>query len=188
MNPDDEPLTELLDAHRRGDAEAFDQLVQLVYPHLRKIAGRQMAGQWQRGTLDTAGLIHEAYVKLAEGAPQEYENRSHFFAVIARAMRQIMIDFARRKHSQKRGGGEQDLPLEEGLVAVEQEAGQLLELNRALESLGETKPRLLQVVECRFFAGLSVEETAAALGASNRTVERDWSEARKLLRTHLRPS
>lgn len=188
MNPDEHPLTELLRAHREGDEEAFDQLVQLVYPHLRKIAGRQLAGQWQRGTLDTAGLINEAYVKLVEGAPQEYENRAHFFAVIARAMRQIMIDFARRKQSQKRGGGEQAVPLDEAMTAAEKEAEQLLELNRALETLGVDRPRLLKVVECRFFAGLSVRETADALGASTRTVERDWSEARKVLRQHLRPA
>ena len=172
-------------AHRSGDREAFDELVQRVYPHLKRIAGKQLGAGSADKTLNATGLVNEAYLKLVVDSERTWENRAHFFAVTARAMRQIIVDHARRKTRKKRGAGDDPLPLDEGRIAVEREAEHMLALDEALEELGREQPRLLRVVECRYFAGLTVDETAEALGASVRTVERDWTNAKRLLKQRL---
>ena len=178
-------LTQLLHRHRDGDPDAFAQLLEEVYPTLKRIAGRQLRGVGGGKTLDTTALVNEAYLKLVDHADRTWENRAHFFAVTARAMRQILIDYARRRTRQKRGGGAEVLPLDEGKVAVEREAERLIAINEALERLGKDDPKLMEVVECRFFAGLTVEETAEALDISTRSVERHWADAKKALRAEL---
>ncbi len=177
-------VTQLLHAHRDGDQAALHHLLELVYPQLRKIAGRQLAGNSGQ-TLDTVGLVNEVYLKLVDDRDRNYANRAHFFAVTARAMRQVIIDYARKRTAKKRGSGEAALPLDEERVAVEREAENLIALNEALERLGQNDERLLRVVECRFFAGLTTDETAEALDMSNRTVERCWREAKDKLRKVL---
>jgi RNA polymerase sigma factor (TIGR02999 family) len=179
-------VTGLLHAYRDGDREAFDRLVPLVYQDLRRIARRQL-GRGARGqTLDTNGLVHEAWVKLVEHSGAGYEDRGHFLAVSAVAMRQVIISRARRHAASKRGGGQRPVTLDEGRIALEEQADQLLEIDAALTRLAGHNERLGRVVECRFFAGLSEEETAQALGVSLRTAQRDWMRARAWLREELR--
>jgi RNA polymerase sigma factor (TIGR02999 family) len=185
MSEDHGELTGLLRLHREGDRDAFDRLVQQVYPYLKRIAGRQLRGGRPGDTLNTTALVNEAYLKLVDHRERTWENRAHFFAVTARAMRQIIVDYARRKLRKKRGGGEVVVPLEEDQVPVEHEAEQLLAIDTALQRLERDQPRLAQVVECRYFAGLTIDETAQALGISPRTVERDWQEAKALLQREL---
>ena len=178
--PGTEPITSILVAYRHGQADAFDKLVSLVYPELRRIARRQLR-PWRPGlSLDTGAVVHEAYLKLVDQTKVEWQDRSHFFAIAARVMRQVIIDYARQRHAQKRGGG--TVALADHEVAIQAQAAELLELNELLERLEAEDPRLLQVVECRFFAGYSETETAEALGVSARTVERDWLRARVWLK------
>ena len=180
-----EGVTQLLIAYRDGDREAFDRLVPMVYDDLRRIARRQL----RRGgpqTLNTTGLVHEAYLKLVDPSQVDWQDRGHFLAVSARAMRQVIIGYARKRSAVKRGGGERPVTLDEAQVAVDEQADRLLALDRALERLGARDPRLARVVECRFFAGLSEEETAQALGVSLRTAQRDWMRARAWLKEELR--
>lgn len=174
-------LRSLLDK-REGDA---DPLVPLVYNELRRLARRHRSDRRPGETLTTTGLVHEAYLKLEGQCPSAWRNRGHFFATAARAMRHILIDHAKSRHRQKRGGGHVHVTLDERRFAVEDEAEQLLLLEDALERLGAQEARLTRVVECRFFAGLSEQETALALGVSERTVQRDWARARAWLKEEL---
>jgi RNA polymerase sigma factor (TIGR02999 family) len=186
----DEPsragVTQLLIAYRDGDRDAFDRLVPMVYEDLRRIARRQLRRGAPGQTLNTTGLVHEAYLKLVDPAKVDWQGRGHFLAVSARAMRQVIIGYARKRSAGKRGGGERPVTLDEAQIAVDDQAERLLALDRALERLGGKDPRLAQVVECRFFAGLSEEETAQALGVSLRTAQRDWMRARAWLKEELR--
>jgi RNA polymerase sigma-70 factor, ECF subfamily len=180
-----EPITSILVAYRHGQPEAFDRLVSLVYPELRRIARRQLR-PWRPGlSLDTGAVVHDAYVKLVDQTKVEWQDRNHFFAIAARVMRQVIIDYARKRHAQKRGGS---VSLGDREVAIQAQAEELLELNELLGRLEAEDPRLLQVVECRFFAGYSETETAKALGVSTRTVERDWLRARVWLKRALTES
>ena len=138
-------------------------------------------------TLSTTGLVHEAYLKLAAQPHPGWRDRGHFFAVAARAMRHILIDYARSRGRQKRGSGQPHLPLDEAQVAIEAEAAHLVAVDEALARLAGEDERLARVVECRFFAGLSEDETAEALGISVRTVQRDWGEAREWLKKEMAP-
>jgi RNA polymerase sigma factor (TIGR02999 family) len=177
-----EGITSVLVAHRDGQPGAFDELVGLVYPELRRIARRQLA-RWRPGvSLDTGALVHEAYLKLVDQTQADWQDRNHFFAIAARGMRQLIIDYARKRRAHKRGRGDVAVDISEHDVAVEVQAEQILALNELLDRLGAEDPRLLQVVECRFFAGYSESETAEALGVSTRTVERDWIRARAWLK------
>jgi RNA polymerase sigma factor (TIGR02999 family) len=178
-----ESVTELLQAHRDGVAGAFDRLVEIVYPELREVARRQLRrGRRDGPLLDTTGLVHEAYLKLVDQARIGAQDRHHFLAVAARAMRQVIVDHARVRHAAKRGAGAEHIPLDDRDLAVQHHAEHLLAINDALGRLAEENPRLLQVVECRFFAGFSEVETATALAVSARTVERDWVRAKAWLR------
>ena len=181
--PGIEGITSILVAHREGQPGAFDQLVALVYPELRRIARRQL-GRWRAtGSLDTGSLVNEAYLKLVDQTTATWQDRDHFFAIAACAMRRVIIDYARRRRSQKRGGDVQPVPLDEREVAIHTQVEQLLALDQLLTRLGAEQPRLKQVVECRFFAGYSDAETANALHMSTRTVEREWLRAKAWLRT-----
>ena len=181
-------ITDLLLAHARGDGEAFSRLVPLVYDDLRRIARKSLRRSYGARTIDTTGLVHEAYLKLVDQTRARYRDRSHFFAVAARAMRQILVDEARRRTAGKRGGGVRPVTLEEDRHGgVSSDADWLLSLEEALESLARLDPRLPRVVECRFFAGLSEEETADALGVSTRTIQRDWMRAKAWLREEMGP-
>ncbi len=178
-------ITQLLNAYARGDQSAFGRVVPLVYNELRRIARNHLRRAQRGATLDTTGLVHEAYLKLAGQQGTKLENRGHFLAVSACAMRQVIIDHARARAAGKRGGGIQPLPLDEALVAGKQQAEWLLDLNRVLERLRERDEGLARTVECRFFAGLSEEETAEALGVSLRTAQRNWKRARAWIRAEL---
>jgi RNA polymerase sigma factor (TIGR02999 family) len=177
-------VTELLIAYRDGEREAFDRLLPLVYEDLRRIARRQL-GYNNHQTLSTTGLVHESYLKLVAQNHVDYQDRSHFLAISARAMRQVMIGYARKRNAIKRGGGERAVTLDEGRIAMAEEAERLLTIDQALKRLAQHNERLAQVVECRFFAGLSEEETAAALKVSLRTAQRDWMRARAWLKQEL---
>ena len=180
-------VTVLLAAFRDGDSGAFDRLVPLVYDDLRRIARRQLSRHETDAVLDTTGLVHESYLKLVHQRHGDFEGRAHFLNVAARAMRQVIIDHARRRLADKRGGNLIRTALRTGLISTEEgRAEWLLALDAALTRLGEKSPRLARVVECRFFANLSEEETADALQISLRTAQRDWMKARAWLREELR--
>ena len=174
----DTDITRLLNQAAAGDREAGDEAWGAVYEEVRRIAHRELA---RRGgaTLSTTGLIHEAYVKLAAPDARDVQDRSHFYALACRAMRQVLVDRARRRNAGKRGGGEAAVTLHaEAVPAPEVRDQKLLDLDEALARLATVNPRLVQVVECRFFGGLSFPETAETLGISLRTAERDWGRAR----------
>lgn len=178
-------VTELLIASREGDSGALDRLLPLVYEDLRRLARRQLARGSPDGVLDTTSLVHEVYLKLLDQTRLHGNDRAHFLNVAARAMRQVVIGYARKRASAKRGGGIRQTTLEDSKLTLERDAEWLLALDRALERLAARSARLASVVECRFFAGLSEDETAEALGTSLRTVQREWLRARAWLKEEL---
>ena len=163
---------------------SFDRLVPELYDELRRIAHRQLA-RGGPGTLNTTALVHEAYLKLADGSGPSRVDRGHFLALAAVTMRHILLDRAKARVAVKRGGGRRQITLEDDLVSPDDQALALLQLEEALNRLATLSPRLARVVEFRFFGGLSNEEIATALGVTPRTVERDWAKARMLLRRAL---
>ena len=177
-------ITDVLLQVRQGSPEAIDRLFSLVYAQLRRIAHRQLQGERPGHTLGTTGLVHEAYLKLADQSRVDWQDRRHFFAAAARAMRQVLVDYARRYRTQRRGGRLQRVPLNDG-AAVEEQAELVLAVHEALERLAGVNERLSRVVECRYFAGLTDEETAMALGVTARTVQRDWVKAKGWLYQEL---
>lgn len=180
MTVDEREITDLLAALRDGDGSVFDRIFDLVYAELRRRAHAQLARLRPGDTLSTTALVHETYLKLTDASHQTYRDRIHFFAVASRAMRQILVDYARRVTAEKRGGGAAVLmDLEQ--VADPGRPEQLVWLDQALNDLTRLDPRLARTVELRFFGGLSVEDTAEALGVAPRTVKRDWQKARALL-------
>jgi RNA polymerase sigma factor (TIGR02999 family) len=170
-------VTRILSAIEQGDPHAAEQLLPLVYEELRKLAAQKLAQEKPGQTLEATALVHEAYLRLV--GDQQFANRRHFFAAAAEAMRRILIDSARRKHLAPR------VQLEEFEPAASAPDGRLLELNDALERLASIEPTAAKIVELRMFAGLSVEEAAAALGLSRATAYRDWTFARAWLATEL---
>jgi RNA polymerase sigma factor (TIGR02999 family) len=178
-------VTDLLQAHGQGQSDAFGRLVPLVYDDLRRVARSQLRRLRVGETLDTTGLVHEAYLRLVDQTKATWHDRGHFLAVSAVAMRQVLIDHARSKARLKRGGGVEKTALDESKVAVASDAERLLEIDLALQRLADADPRLVRVVECRYFAGLSEQETAEAMGVSLRTAQRDWLKARAWLRKAL---
>lgn len=185
--PENVDVTSLLLAYGEGDREAFDQLLPMVYDDLRRVAHRQLNRVSNPDkVLDTTVLVHESYLKMVDQNRVDWQSRAHFLGVAARAMRQVVIDYARRRGAAKRGGGAIQTTIEEGHIAIEDKADFLLELDQVLTRLEGHNPRLARIVECRFFAGLSEEETAAALGVSLRTAQRDWMKARAWLQEELR--
>ena len=178
-------ITALLEAARDGDAQALDQVFARAYDELRRLARvvrRDRAGS----TLNTTALVHEAYVKLAGSNGLDVKNRLHFMRIAARAMRQVLINAAERRMADKRGGGELDITLHESIHGGAVDVTQLLALEDALRRLEALDPRQGLIVECRFFAGLTIKETAEALNISVPTVNRDWQLARAWLARELR--
>lgn len=169
-----------------GGDESLDRLIPLVYQELKRIAHRQLLREEPGQTLHTTDLVHEAYLRLVDQAQLTRRGRAYFFAAAARAMRQVLIDRARRRRAAKRGGGERDVDLDAATIAVDAFAERLLDLDAALDELARLSPRQARVLECRYFGGLSVEDTAEALEVSPRTVKYDWALARAWLHRVLR--
>ncbi len=176
-----EPIARLLAELREGDRRALDALVPLLYEELRRIAHRQRDRRPQGETLQTTVLVHEAYVRLAERSRLQFADADHFLAASATIMRHILVDHARTRLAHKRGGGAMHVPLSEAEGVLDRQAEHLLALDAALARLAHWSPRLAEVVEMRFFAGLSVEETARLVGRDARTIRRDWQKARLVL-------
>jgi RNA polymerase sigma-70 factor (ECF subfamily) len=185
-DPDPDPgrLTRLLQRHRMGDDEAFDELVSIAYDQLRRVARAQLLRRGTPGTLSPTSLVHEVYVQLKDERGVDWQDRGHFFAISARAMRRILVDHARRRGAKKRGDGMPVFALNDFDPAIDQHADhadRILAIDQAVTALGRVQDRLARLVECRYFAGLTEEETAEALGVSVRTVQRDWIRARAWL-------
>lgn len=171
-------VTRILAAASRGDRQAAEALLPMVYDQLRRLAGQYLRGQAPGHTLQPTALVHEAYLKVAGSDDASWTDRGHFFAVAAVAMRHILVNHAKAKRREKRGGGRARRPIDEVAVQVEERAIDLLALDEALARLEEADPQQARIVELRFFGGLSVEETARALKISVRTVHREWTTAR----------
>lgn len=183
--PSPHEITRLLQAWSAGQPGAQERLFSLVYDELHRLAKRHMARERPDHTLQTTALVHEAYLRLADSDHLSWQNRAHFFAVSAQVMRRILVDFARSRQYLKRGGRAARLSLDEGLVVSRQNSGAVVAVDGALTALAAVDRRKSQVVELRFFGGLSVEETAEALGVSRETVLRDWKLAKVLLLREL---
>ena len=178
-------ITELLAEWREGNQSALDELYPLVYDELHRLARRYMSRERKGHTLQTTALINEAYVRMVDQKNVNWANRSHFFAISAQIMRRILIDHARRHAYAKRGGGAQQVSLEEVAALVPEQGRELMRLDEALKSLAEQDPRRSQVVELRYFGGLNNEEIAGVLQVSENTVTRDWNMARAWLYQQL---
>ena len=179
-------VTHLLQTWRRGDAAALDRLIPLVYDELHRLAHRHMAREWANDTLQTTALVHEAYLRLIDANQVEWKNRIHFFAISANLMRRILVEFARSRGSQKRGGDVWKVPLDEAEILSPEPDENLLALDGALTALAALDPRKAKVVELRFFGGMTEEETAEVLGVSSDTVLRDWKSAKLWLYREMR--
>lgn len=174
-------VTSLLLAWRGGDPAAFDELIPIVYDELRRMARRHMARERLSHTLQTTALINEAYLRLVDIKRIEWQDRAHFMAMAARTMRRVLIEAARARQKQKRGAGIERVTLDEGLILAPDRTPDVLALNDALEELEEVSPRKAQVIELRFFAGMTNAEAAEVLHVSEDTVRRDWRLARAWL-------
>jgi RNA polymerase sigma factor (TIGR02999 family) len=179
------PATDVLTELRSEGGESLDRLLPLVYQELRAMAHRQLAARGRGATLQTTALVHEAYLKLVDQSRADWRDRAHFMAVASIAMRHVLVDRAKARVALKRGGGFQRITFDEQEFGADDQPEALLQLDEALERLGEVGPRLVRVVECRFFGGLSEDEIAEALGLTVRTVQRDWAKARMMLRRAL---
>lgn len=174
-------LTQLLLAWSDGDKSALDRLMPLVYQELRRLAHRYMRRERGNHTLQTSALVNEAYLRLIDQTSVRWQNRSQFFAIASQMMRRILVDYARTRGYAKRGGDAIRVSFDEGTVAAQEQAADLLALNEALNRLAEIDERQSHIVEMRFFGGLSVEETAEALNLSPATIKREWSTAKAFL-------
>jgi RNA polymerase sigma factor (TIGR02999 family) len=178
-------VTELLEQAKAGDPAALSELMPLVYQELRRIAARQMRRERQGHTLQATALVHEAFLRLLREKDHSWQNRAHFYAIAASSMRQILVERARARDAQKRGGGRARITLDERLLASEERPVDLVALDEALTRLAGLDPHHARIVELRFFGGLSVEETAEAMGISPATVKRHWSVAKAWLRREI---
>ncbi len=176
--------TDLLLSFDPENPASLERILPVIYEELRQMAHRQLAKSGA-STLRTTALVHEAYLKLVDDTRVSTKGRAYFFGAAARAMRQVLVDRARRRNAQKRGSGEPHLNVDEIELGTSDFAGELLDLDAALTRLAEISPRQSRVVECRFFGGLGIEETAAAIGVSERTVKTDWAVARAWLYREL---
>lgn len=179
-------VTQWIQRLRDGDEAALRRLVPLVYDELRQLARRQLRNERSGHTLSTTALVNEAYLRLVGQYQIRVEDRPQFFAVAATTMRRILVDYARTRKRLKRGGGQVPIPLEEAeRFLTEREADEVLALDAALDRLAEMEPRAVHVVMCRFYSGLTLDETARALGISVKTAQRDWVAARAWLRKEI---
>jgi RNA polymerase sigma factor (TIGR02999 family) len=185
----DQDITDLLVAYREGDQSAFERLVPLVYDDLRRIARQQLARHRRDAVLDTTALVHETYLKLVDQTRVEAIDRTHFLAIAARAVRQVIVDYARSQQAAKRGAGQRPVSLDRVQVVVGDASARqidfLLAIDQALERMSEASARLTRVFECRYFGGLTEQETAEALGLPLRTIQRDWMKSKAWLRREL---
>jgi RNA polymerase sigma factor (TIGR02999 family) len=185
--PQDSPsgITELLRDCRGGRRDAVDRVFPLVYDELQRIARGQLKREDEGHTLSTTALVHEAYMRLVDITRVEWRDRVHFLSMAARAMRRILIDHARRHGARRRGGGMRPVTFDDAMEVVEHRPDALIALDDAMEQLAAISPRLVRVVECRYFGGMTEEETAEAIEVTSRTVRRDWIKARGWLRQTL---
>jgi RNA polymerase sigma factor (TIGR02999 family) len=185
MNSSPHQITKLLKDWGNGDETARDQLMPLVYEELRRMAHRHMRKERPGHTLQTSALIHEAYVKLVDQTEVEWQNRAHFYGTAAQMMRRILVDHARARQYAKRGGNAHAVSLDEGAIVSRERAAEVVALDEALTVLAAVDQRKSQIVELRFFGGLSIEETAEVLAVSPGTVMRDWTLAKAWLRREM---
>ena len=186
--PSPAEITQMLHAWRDGSREALDRLIPLVYNELSLLASRQLAREWRHGRMQTTAVVNEAYVKLLDQRDVDWQNRGHFFAIAAQVMRRILVDHARRELRDKRGGAAVHVPLDDAASVSQAPAVDVVDtlaLDRALQKLEQFDPGQARIVELRFFGGLTVEETAAALGISPATVKREWAIAKGWLHRDL---
>jgi RNA polymerase sigma factor (TIGR02999 family) len=186
MDTGSDEVTRLLQAMNAGDPAASEQLLPLVYRELHRIASAYMRRERPDHTLQATALIHEAYLRLA-GEEIDWQNRGHFIGLAAHVMRRVLVDYARQHHAERRAGGFQRVEMDDNLAISPERLDEVLFLDRALQRLKEKNPRQAQVVELRYFGGLSVEQIAAMLEVAPRSVKRDWSLARMFLYSELRP-
>src|SRR5262245_32878688 len=186
MSADSTQINFLLDQYRDGQTEGFEKLMALVYDDLRKLAAWQLQSERPDHTLQPTALVHEVYLKLASQNPVEWQNKAHFFALSAQVMRHILVDHARTRQREKRGGAHTNIPLEYTLNLSSPSDPELIALDEALKALADKDPRKSLIVEMRYFGGLSIEATAEALGVSSTTVRREWTMAKAWLRRELR--
>jgi RNA polymerase sigma factor (TIGR02999 family) len=187
MSEESSDVTALLVRLSNGEEAALDRLLPAVYDELRRIAHNQLRGERADHTLRTTELVHEAYEKLVEHNAVDWQDRQHFFAVAARAMRQVLVDHARKKTAAKRGGDAPEMPLDDVTLLQETKTEDLIALDDALDRLAAQDERAAKVVECRFFGGYTIAETADVLDVSRSTVKRDWRGARAWLNRELGP-
>jgi RNA polymerase sigma factor (TIGR02999 family) len=180
-------MVELIRGVRAGDRTEFDRLFASVYDELRKVAHRQLRDRRAGPTLDTTALIHETYLRMVDQTRAEWADRAHFFAYASRAMRTILVDYARRQGTAKRGGGQPRFSLDDRDLPLEEQSEFLLALDEALTGLAAMSERLARTVECRFFGGMTEDQTAEALEISVRTAKRDWAKAKSWLYAELYP-
>jgi RNA polymerase sigma factor (TIGR02999 family) len=178
-------VTKLLQGWRLGDAKAADELLPLVYDELRRLAHHHLRNERSDHTLHSTALVHEAYLRLVGQDLPEWEGRTHFFAIAAQLMRQILVDYARRHRASKRGSGVRMLTLDDAMGVAQRKDVDVIALDDALHALAEIDPRQSRVVELRFFAGLSLEETSEVMGVATATVQRDWTAARAWLHRQI---
>jgi RNA polymerase sigma factor (TIGR02999 family) len=184
MEPSNE-ITELLVAWSGGDKKALDELMQIVYEELRRLAHRQLAKERRGHTLQTTALVNEAYLKLVDQKRVKWQGRSHFFALSSQLMRRILVDYARSRQYAKRGGGKSALPLDEALIVAPERASEMIALDEALTELAKHDERKARIVELRFFSGMSIDETSELLGVSPGTVMKDWTLAKAWLQREM---
>ena len=188
MTPSSQSITQLLSEWRDGDQTALDRLIPLVHQELRRLAHHYLKRERPEHTLQTTALVNEAYLKLVDHKDMHWQNRAHFFAVAAQAMRRILVDHARSRDAIKRGRGVAVITLDEAAAIADTQAADLLALNDALDQLTLLDARKSRIVELRYFGGMTVEETAEVLGLSPTTINREWQSAKTwLLRTMNRP-
>lgn len=178
-------VTELLGNYRAGDTAALERLLPLVYEELQRIARNHLRHERQGHTLQATALVHEAYLKLLDQREADWENRAHFLAIAAQAMRRILLDYARRRNAQRRGGGQPKLSLDEALVVSDDRSGELIALDAALESLAKTDAEQARIVELHFFGGLTMKEIAQLLGCDEAVVRQEWRMAKAWLHRTL---
>jgi RNA polymerase sigma-70 factor, ECF subfamily len=183
--PEPQEVTRLLIAWRNGDQAALNELLPLVYQELRRLARRRLGRERDGHTLQTTALVHEAYLRLIDQKETQWQNRAHFFAIAAQMMRRILVDHARARQYQKRGGKARQVSLDEALEVSDERAAEVVALDEALTALAEFDERKSRMVELRFFGGLSIEETAEVLQVSPGTVMRDWTLAKTWLQREI---
>jgi len=184
--PDKREIEDLLAAISRGDDEAMPELIAMIYPELKRLAHFQLAGERPNHTLNTTAIVHEAYLRMAS-RNEGWKDRRHFLRAAATVMRHLLVDHARKRNATKRGDGKDAMPLDENRLVTEDDTVAVLALDNAIKEIAAINPRFEQVIECRYFAGLSVADTAEALGMAVRTVERDWQRARVYLMRAMEP-